>query len=158
MRRNSFLSTNKQDGPRVETHPVYKLAKEAKKSDAMVAMLHCGRKSGDHAEFSTAYVYKVRSEYHSIGYGASSLCVEEAYPMANHPLPGEAPVADPNHFKDTGYISLENCPQPEIHTVLQGVRLPGDQADIMEEIVLQDPRQVEWSRWQSKPKIYTPLT
>ena len=58
------------------------------------------------------------STYHSIGYGASGLCVEEAYPVANHPLPSEAPVTDPNYFKDTGYVSLENCLRQEIRTVL----------------------------------------
>ena len=29
---------------------------------------------------------------------------------------------------------------------------------MMEEIVLQDRWKVEWSRWQSKPRVYTPLT
>ena len=29
---------------------------------------------------------------------------------------------------------------------------------MMEEIVLQDPREVEWSQWLSKPRVYTPLT
>ena len=41
----------------------------------------------NHAEFSNPYIYKVPSTYHSIGCGASGLCVEEAYLAANHPLP-----------------------------------------------------------------------